>query len=104
PPLLQWNAHRGLLLIAQDCDTRMPSAASLPGVAQEVLGVPYRSVVELENHIARHQAGLGGWAVLLRFLHCHTSLAWGSSSRDFVQSHNVPYSGAFPYHYGRAAC
>jgi len=54
--LFQCNAQRRLLLIAQDCDARMHSAASLPRVPQEILCVVYQSVVE--NYIAGYQASL----------------------------------------------
>src|SRR6266849_4779346 len=94
--LFQCDAHRGLLLIPQDCDARMHSAASLPGVPQEILRVFYRSVVEPENHISGGQASLargGGW---WRFKHRHAGFAWGSSGRNLVQSDNIPNLCSLP--------
>src|SRR6266404_6977801 len=101
--LFQCNAHRGFLLIAQDCDARMHSAASLSCVAQEILRVVYRSVVEPENHISGRQASLARRAGFWHFQHRHAAFAWGSSSRNFVQSDNIAYLCALPQNYGGAA-
>ena len=98
PPrlLFQCDAHRGLLLIAQDCDARMHSAAGLPCVPQEILRVFYRSVVEPENHVSGRQASLARRAGWWHFQHRHAGFARGSSGRNFVQSDNIFYLCALP--------